>query len=42
MFPGAAERVKFNEVLRPLINYLVGGLIEGTYQRAVESGVGSV
>jgi dGTPase len=42
MFPGAAEQVKFNEVLRSLINYLVGGLIEGTHQRAMESRVANV
>jgi dGTPase len=42
MFPGASEQVKFNEVLRSLINYLVGGLIEGTHQRALETGVANV
>jgi dGTPase len=42
MFPGASEQVAFNEVLRALINYLVDGLIEGTYRRAVDTGVESV
>jgi dGTPase len=37
-FPGAAERVQFNEVLRSLIDCLVSGLIEGTAQMAAESG----
>lgn len=36
MFPAAAPGVRFQEVLRQLIDYLVSGLIEGT-ARAVES-----
>ena len=38
-FPAASERVQFNEVLRSLIDCLVSGLVEGTAQTAVESGV---
>ena len=34
MFPGASPRLIFNEVLRALINHLVGGLIEGTLHQA--------
>ena len=38
-FPGAAERVQFNEVLRGLIDSLVSGLVEGTAALAKASGV---
>jgi dGTPase len=38
-FPGASERIQFNEVLRSLIDCLVSGLVEGTLQTALESGV---
>lgn len=38
-FPGASERVQFNEVLRGLIDSLVSGLINGTALAAEESGV---
>src|SRR5579883_1856315 len=31
-FPGASERVWFNEALRSLIDWLVSGLINGTYE----------
>ncbi|MGQ9635327.1 MAG: deoxyguanosinetriphosphate triphosphohydrolase, partial [Bryobacteraceae bacterium] len=41
-FPGAAERIRFLEALRLLIDLLVGGLIEGTYSAAAGSGVSSV
>lgn len=42
MFPGAAEQVAFNEVLRALINHLVDGLIEGTYRQATDARVENV
>ncbi len=42
MFPGASARVTFNEVQRALINHLVGGLIEGTYQKAAQFGAQTV
>jgi len=40
-FPGAPEKVKFQETLRRLIDHLASGLIEGTGEGAMESGVGS-
>jgi dGTPase len=33
-FPGASERVRLQEVVRGLINWLVSGLIEGTVEAA--------
>lgn len=42
MFPGATGQVKFNEILRTVINFLVGGLIEGTHRQAIEEGVTDV
>jgi dGTPase len=41
-FPGAPERIRFNEALRRLIDLLVTGLIEGTRKAAEESGVADV
>jgi len=41
-FPGAPERVRFQETLRRLIDLLVSGLIEGTYSAAVEAGLEDV
>ncbi len=41
-FPTSPERVLFQESLRPLIDLLVSGLIEGTRAAAAESGVRSV
>ncbi len=38
-FPGASERIRFQEALRRLIDLLVSGFIEGTYAAAVEAGV---
>lgn len=38
-FPGASERVRFNEVRRGLIDWLVSGLIDGTLQAAEAAGV---
>ena len=38
-FPGAPDRVKFYEILRVLIDWLVSGLIEGTYEAATEAKV---
>ena len=40
-FPGATPRERFYEALRHLIDALVSGLIEGTVDRARESGAGS-
>jgi dGTPase len=37
-FPGAPDRVQFQEVLRALIDHLVSGLIEGTAAAARDSG----
>ncbi|MBV8820036.1 MAG: dNTP triphosphohydrolase [Acidobacteriaceae bacterium] len=37
--PGASDRVRFNEVLRSLIDWLVSGLINGTLGSAQEAGV---
>jgi dGTPase len=34
MFPGASERVRIHEVIRGLINVMVGGLLEGTVAAA--------
>lgn len=39
-FPGAPERIRFQESLRRLIDILVSGLIEGTRQAAEEAGLG--
>jgi dGTPase len=36
-FPGASDRVQFQEVLRGLIDHLVSGLIEGTAAAAAEA-----
>ena len=41
-FPGAPERIRFNEALRRLIDLLVTGLIEGTRQAVEAAGVASV
>jgi dGTPase len=41
-FPGAGGAARFREIQRALINTLVGGLIEGTVDRARQSGVKSV
>ncbi len=41
-FPGATERVRFNEVLRALIDWLVSGLINGTLASAEAAGVKDV
>lgn len=38
-FPGAPERVRFWEVQRQLMNFLIGGLIEGTMQATEAAGV---
>jgi len=38
-FPGAPERVRFNESLRELINLLVSGLIQGTAESVRQTGV---
>lgn len=38
-FPGATDRVRFWEVQRQLINFLAGGLIEGTIAAAEAAGV---
>ncbi len=41
-FPGTSEKVRFREVLRSLINEMVGGLIQGTLELATRSGARSV
>ena len=41
-FPGAPERIRFNEGLRRLIDLLVSGLIEGTCQAVEEAGADDV
>ncbi len=41
-FAGAPERIRFNETLRRLIDMLVTGLIEGTRDAAVASGVTNI
>jgi dGTPase len=41
-FPGASDRVRFWEVLRPIMNLLVGGLIEGTVSAAQTAGAETV
>jgi dGTPase len=41
-FPGAHERVRFWEVLRQIMSFLIGGLIEGTRAAVGASGVQSV
>ncbi len=38
-FPGSPERIRFWEVQRQLINFLIGGLIEGTSHAAEQAGV---
>jgi dGTPase len=38
-FPGSPERIRFWEVQRELINFLIGGLIEGTVKAAEKAGV---
>ena len=38
-FPAAPERLQFWEIQRQLINFLIGGLIEGTCQAAAAAGV---
>ena len=42
MFPGATRQLIFNDVLRSLINYLVGGLIAGSQNAAVSNGAKTV
>jgi len=41
-FPGANERVRFWEILRQIMSFLIGGLIEGTRAAVTESGVETV
>ncbi len=41
-FPAASERLQFQEMLRRLVNLLVGGLIEGTGAAVREAGVQTV
>jgi dGTPase len=41
-FPEAPEKARFQEGLRQLIDFLVSGLVEGTYAAALESGVKGV
>lgn len=41
-FPGAPERVQFQEALRALLNWLVSGLLEGTTMGVEAAGVQSI
>ena len=41
-FPGANERVRFWEVQRQIMSFLIGGLIEGTHTAVSRSGVETV
>ena len=41
-FPGANERVRFWEVLRQIMSFLIGGLIDGTRAAVSEAGVQTV
>ena len=41
-FPGASDRVRFWEVMRQLMNFLVGGLIEGTVEGANAAAVQTI
>lgn len=41
-FAGATDRLRFQETVRALIDRLVTGFIEGTYQAALAAGVNSV
>jgi len=41
-YPGASDRVRFQEALRGLIDWLVSGLIEGTARAAEDAGVRDV
>jgi len=38
-FPGAPERIRFQETLRSLFDWLVSALIKGTYEAATEAAV---
>jgi dGTPase len=42
MFPGASERLRFQEIQRSLINELVGGLIHGTVNQSRSANVHNV
>jgi dGTPase len=41
-FPGANDRIHFWEVLRQIMSFLIGGLIEGTRATVIEARVGTV
>jgi dGTPase len=41
-FPGATDRVRFWEVQRQMMNFMIGGLIEGTTRAAEAAGVQTV
>jgi dGTPase len=41
-FPGASDRVRFWEVLRQIMSFLIGGLIQGTLTAVENSGVQSI
>jgi dGTPase len=42
MYPGAPDKIRFNEIQRSVINTLVGGFIEGTAQKAAQRKVRTV
>ncbi len=41
-FPGASERVRFWEVQRQIMSFLIGGLIEGTHTAVQQAGVQTI
>ena len=41
-FPGANERVRFWEILRQIMSFLIGGLIDGTREAVQDAGVQTV
>ncbi|MGH9665981.1 MAG: HD domain-containing protein, partial [Bryobacteraceae bacterium] len=41
-FPGAPAEIQFSEAVRSMLNWLVGTLIDGTYQAATAAGVEQV
>ena len=42
MFPGAPDKIRFNEIQRALINTLVGGFIEGTKSNAEQNSIKTI
>jgi dGTPase len=42
MFPGAPDKIRFNEMQRAVINTLVGGFIEGTRSKAEQKNIKTI